>query len=525
MSVTYQSVGAVGQGSASCAPACPVVVNADDLLVLPVAWGNSTDDPPATPSGWTAPANNVYIGGAGSWGLDTGHRNVSVFYKIADGTEDLASVTVNNGGSGTDRCISGQIARLTKTLTFWYVTVVGGSDSSLDTSFAIVAASDPGAVNGDVALFAGGWAPDTAGASSAAIVWAGTGTGATQIQSIANSNGNDQRFLLFRRALTGTSTDVPSFTATGGANVSGSGAIILIHDGPITGTGSAALPSATASGEGTVDSGSVSGSGAATLPTLTASSAGTLLTDGSSAATMPAASADGSGTVTTTGAGDATLPSTTSSGSGTLLTDGSATIILPAASAAGAGDVTTDGSSAAALPAAAASGSGDVTTTGAAAATLPALTASSEGAVGDIVTGTGAATLPSLTTDGAGTVTSSGAGTATLPTLVGAAAGTVTVTSSGAATLPGLSAQAAGFITISGDGVAVLPALVATGTDVVPRDITVTAELAPARYAGAIASPLRDAVLVGATRTAELAEPDVAADLVPARHRALIEVP
>jgi hypothetical protein len=62
-----------------------------------------------------------------------------------------------------------------------------------------------------------------------------------------------------------------------------------------------------------------------------------------------------------------------------------------------------------------------------------------------------------------------------------------------------------------------------TATISISRDITVTAELAPARYAAAIASPLRDAVLVGATRTAELAEPDVAADLVPARHLALME--
>jgi hypothetical protein len=236
MSVTYQSVGAVSQGSASCAPACPVVVNAADLLVLPVVWGNSTDEPPATPSGWTAPANNTYIGGAGSWGPDTGNRNVTVFYRVADGTEDLSSVTVNNGGSGTDRVISGQIARLSKTAAAWFVTVVGNSDSSLDTSFAIVAPTDPGAVNGDMALVGAVWAPDTVGVvgGTADISWAGTGSGATQIQSIANSNGNDHRFLLFRRPLTGTSTGAPSFLATGGANVAGSGAIVLIHDGAST---------------------------------------------------------------------------------------------------------------------------------------------------------------------------------------------------------------------------------------------------------------------------------------------------
>ena len=56
-------------------------------------------------------------------------------------------------------------------------------------------------------LVALAWTPDTNSASSQTLTWTGSGAGAmTQIQQIANSNGNDQRYHLYRQALTGTSS-------------------------------------------------------------------------------------------------------------------------------------------------------------------------------------------------------------------------------------------------------------------------------------------------------------------------------
>jgi hypothetical protein len=229
MSVTWGNASAFNHGTgATAAPTYPGSIAVDDLLLLVVAWANTTNVAPTTPAGWTAPPNNTYTGGAGAFGVDTGPRGVTVFYRIADGTES-GSVTVTN--PGTTPTISAQIIRLSKTGATWELKVVGGGDTTSDTAYSVTAASDPGAVAGDHAIVVSAWHPDTATSASPALTWTGTGTATlTARAGSANTAGNDLRATVQSRDITGTSTAAPVYTTTLSAAGAGASAILLVHD-------------------------------------------------------------------------------------------------------------------------------------------------------------------------------------------------------------------------------------------------------------------------------------------------------
>lgn len=230
MAVTWGSASAFNHGTgATAAPTYPASIAAGDLLLLVVAWANDATVAPTAPAGWAAPRDNTYTGGAGAFGVDAGPRGVSVFYRIADGTES-GSVTVTN--PGTTPTISAQIIRLSKTGTGgWRIKVVGGGDTTADTAYSVTAASDPGAVAGDLAIVVSAWHPDTATSASPALTWTGTGTATlTARAGSANAAGNDLRATVQSRDITGTSTAAPVYTTTLNAAGAGASAIVLVHD-------------------------------------------------------------------------------------------------------------------------------------------------------------------------------------------------------------------------------------------------------------------------------------------------------
>jgi len=83
MSVSLGALGSIGGGTTSCTPGFPAV-SAGDLLVLMVGNKYPTNGP-STPAGWTLLAQET--GGNGSAGADSGTVYVTLFTKIADGTE------------------------------------------------------------------------------------------------------------------------------------------------------------------------------------------------------------------------------------------------------------------------------------------------------------------------------------------------------------------------------------------------------------------------------------------------------
>lgn len=234
MTATWAASGSHVVGTASCSPGFGTGGAAGDVYGMFVEWGNSTDEPPATPDGFIAPPNNVSIDGpaAESFGIDTGNRGISFFYRVADGTENGTTVTVNNGGSGGGRMIGAQIARLTKTEAEWFVSCTPGGDDTRGTGYSATGQENLASVNGDVGVAAVAWTPDSIGLSGASqLVWDGVNTSVTQVNSVANAQGNDVRFLAFRRNLQGNNGSPPVWFCTAAGNVAGATLFVLFHDG------------------------------------------------------------------------------------------------------------------------------------------------------------------------------------------------------------------------------------------------------------------------------------------------------
>lgn len=230
MSTTYGDIGAFAGGSASISASPPVTYAAGDKLVLCVAWGNSTDSAPATPAGWDLVANSSWVGGPGSWGVDLGSRGVIAFEKTAVASE--VAVTVNNGGTGSDRTMGGFMVAITKTLTNWDTSAAsGGSDTSSGTGYSVTAAADPGGLNGDTGILLNCWAPDTATISSPTLTWTGSGGGTLSSRGAsASTQGNDHRISVYTKPISGTTSAAPNFAGTLSAAGGGSSVIIRIRD-------------------------------------------------------------------------------------------------------------------------------------------------------------------------------------------------------------------------------------------------------------------------------------------------------
>jgi len=130
VAVVFDSAGAgfstVTSGAQLEGPA-PATVNAGDMLIAHVAWNNTTDEP-STPSGWTL------LDGPRNIGTTPNGRHW-VFGKIADGTEDGATIQFGTAGGVTKRW--GRIYRFTGRTS-------GAGITDLATGFAATShATDP----------------------------------------------------------------------------------------------------------------------------------------------------------------------------------------------------------------------------------------------------------------------------------------------------------------------------------------------------------------------------------------------
>lgn len=213
MAVTYAAVGSYSAGTGSATPGLPTH-SPGDLLLLWVWYGNSIGAAPSAPADWSY-VGGVFGGDTAAYGLDAGPRGIALWYKVAGAAETAPTVT--NGGTGTTRTFAAHIVAVTKTLDAWVPPVAtGGQDSTTDTAFSVVAASNPGAQTGD-ALFVGlCWAPDNATGSAADFEWQGlTGVDPFFVAAVANQQGNDMRIGLYHDSgVTGTATGPPSYSAT-----------------------------------------------------------------------------------------------------------------------------------------------------------------------------------------------------------------------------------------------------------------------------------------------------------------------
>lgn len=308
-------------------------------------------------------ATYVYTsGGGGGWTHAPGSPESTVgsatFEKIADAADVAATSFTFTRQTNTAGAAGIAMVRIPGGASVADVNHTSGTGTSL--TLAQVTAANANTLLVHVVLKV----TTTAGAfnappGSASLRASGTASGTALVYAIADETVGS--------GATGTR----AWTYTGSS--ASRGVLIAVNPGSVAGSGAAALPSATASGAGSVID---SGSGAASLPPATASAAGIVITTGDAASALPAAAGSGSATVTTNGPGATTLPAATASGAGTISTDSSGTATLPSLTASGAGDVTVTGSGTATLPAAAGESSGIVVAISAEASVLlPALTA------------------------------------------------------------------------------------------------------------------------------------------------------
>ena len=206
MSVTYAAAGVVAGGSSTATLPVPAGSAGQGLLVI-LAWGNAADAEPVTPTGWTKVGASVG-GPSGTVGEDTGHRGISVFWRISDNTETNCVVTMGGSAGDVQRTSAGAVTRYTAGLGYFFDPVlVFADDSVIDTNYSATAASDPGGVSGDHAVSGFGLIP-SANTGSPSLTWAGS-TGLVSRAAGQITTGGNVRIVVASRDVTTTSSASP----------------------------------------------------------------------------------------------------------------------------------------------------------------------------------------------------------------------------------------------------------------------------------------------------------------------------
>ncbi len=217
--VTFGSIGTASAGSTSVTPVAPATVNAGDLLVLCVV-NKYPPNGPSTPTdafggAWAAVTNGQASGGNDPDGVDDGHVFSTLYVKTATGTEDSGNVSVTiTSGNVT----SSNILRYTNTTGAWLTAGTNGEDATTDTSWSVTGAQDPGVQAGDIIVTCSGLATDVALMTETTEVLTQTGIiyGLGNERFDASSGVGDDVGIKISGfyAISGTSSDVPTFVAT-----------------------------------------------------------------------------------------------------------------------------------------------------------------------------------------------------------------------------------------------------------------------------------------------------------------------
>lgn len=212
--------------------AYPAGITAGQLIVVCVC-NKYPPNNPTTPAGFTLAANAQGTGGSGAAGIDTGTVYMTVYYKIAVGTEtgNLAITFVGTNNSGI-----GRIFRYTNATGNWNVSAANGSDNTAGTAWLTTMNVNPGLTTGDWAIVASGINTDAYTYASQAPAEASTTFGATvERQDSGTNSGQDCALVVTDTPVTaGTSVNPPTYsmTASGTAanNPAGSSVMLRIRE-------------------------------------------------------------------------------------------------------------------------------------------------------------------------------------------------------------------------------------------------------------------------------------------------------
>ncbi len=225
--VTFGAIGTGANGSTTVAPSYPAGITAGQYLTCHVSSGATNSETPTTPSGWTLHATGASTDG--SFGVDTGPRRMTVFGKIADGTESgTLTVSITNGNT-----CRGTIARWTKSDSgSWVVDGQGAADSGAHTGISMTF----GALDwhtGDATLVATGQRVDTATQSAQSLTASGITFGAiTNQAATAVTTGNDHRHSVDTLAAVtaGSGSQSPTWSYTASAAASAGGVVVRLRE-------------------------------------------------------------------------------------------------------------------------------------------------------------------------------------------------------------------------------------------------------------------------------------------------------
>lgn len=204
--VAFAAVGTVAGGSGTATLPVPAGTAGQGLLAI-LAWGNASDIEPVTPAGWVRVGASVG-GPAGASGEDTGHRGLSVFWRVADNTETNCVVTMGGSAGDVTRTSAGAVTRYASGLGYFQDPVlVFADDAVADTNYSATAATDPGGVSGDHAVAGFGLIPG-ANTGAPTLTWAGS-TGLLSRVAGQITTGGNVRVAVASRDVTASTTAGP----------------------------------------------------------------------------------------------------------------------------------------------------------------------------------------------------------------------------------------------------------------------------------------------------------------------------
>lgn len=216
MAIQYIDAGSVLTTGSSRTISYPTTTVAGNILLLVIANKDGTDNP-STPSGWTAISNNTESGGAGTVGTtDEGTARVSVFYRIADGSEGGTTFTFTL--SGAPKPVSARIFRLGGGPgTLSYAAAKGSQNTGGSTTYSITTGSNLDIRDGDTVFACSAINSDDASYTGHTFSTPGVTYGLSlERQDGANNNSAQLRFLVAESyAISGASTGATTYSATG----------------------------------------------------------------------------------------------------------------------------------------------------------------------------------------------------------------------------------------------------------------------------------------------------------------------
>lgn len=216
-------------GATSLGVVATTPIESGEKLLLLQVLGTSANDNPGDPSGWTEVC--TALAGEGSWASNSGQRRVKVWEKLADGTEDGTTVTINwtNAAAST---AGGSIIRLSGANAGWQATsCTSGSDTTGGTSWSATGSSTEYLVN-DLLIVLNGANNGDASATSSTITATGVTFGSTtQRISTLMTGGFGGNFAIASAAVTAAATGAPTIATTySGGTPSGASLFIRIRN-------------------------------------------------------------------------------------------------------------------------------------------------------------------------------------------------------------------------------------------------------------------------------------------------------